>query len=44
MMDINEVKASSIVEAYTYNQTFGSTDYCITGEEATCKNTDLSKI
>lgn len=39
MMDINEVKASSIVEAYTYNHLDEASNYCITGRESTCKET-----
>ena len=29
----------NIVEGYTYNQTSGASNYCITGEEATCVKT-----
>lgn len=33
----------NIVEAYTYNQTSGASDYCVTGDEETCKETTCYK-
>lgn len=34
---------SNIVAAYKYNQTSSESDYCITGDEATCKQISLVK-
>ena len=34
-----EQELSSIVKAYTYNQTSGASNYCVTGEEETCQET-----
>lgn len=33
----------NIVEAYTYNQTSGATNYCVTGDEDTCVETKCHK-
>ena len=34
---------SNIVHVYTYNQTAGASDYCVTGEEKTCKESECIK-
>lgn len=39
LFNINEVHASPVVNAYAYSQESNSNDYCVTGEEKTCKKT-----
>ncbi len=35
----NKVRIGNFVEAYTYNQTSGASNYCVTGKEETCQKT-----
>lgn len=34
------IKNSKFIKAYTYNQTSGAENYCVTGNESTCKETE----
>ncbi len=36
-------KVGRFVNSYTYNQTSGASNYCVTGEESTCKRTTCYK-
>ena len=38
-IEARQVTNKNIIRAYTYNQTEGASNYCITGEESTCQET-----